>query len=93
MEKLINANFENIIGATTGYSEIAYQFVSHILTLGYAIMLAGLFYFVLTIKNVAPKYRMSNLLSGVVMVSAFLLLFAQAGNWVTSFSYNQEAGK
>ena len=45
MEQLGNANFENYIGMSEGYSEIAYQFTSHILTLGYAVMLAGLLYF------------------------------------------------
>jgi bacteriorhodopsin len=93
MEKIINANFENYIGATEGYSEMAYQIVAHTLTLGYAVMLAGLLYFILTLKTVSQKYRMSNILSGVVMVSAFLLLYAQAGNWTTAFVYNPELGR
>ena len=93
MQNLGNSNFENYIGATDGYSEIAYQFTSHILTLGYAVMLAGLLYFILTIKNVDQKYRMSNILSAVVMVSAFLLLYAQAENWTTSFTFDAERGK
>jgi len=93
MQDLGNANFENYIGATEGFSEIAYQFTSHILTLGYAVMLAGLFYFILTIKKVHKKYQMSNLLSAVVMVSAFLLLYAQANNWTTSFSFDAERGR
>jgi len=93
MDKIINANFENYIGATDGYSEMAYQIVSHTLTLVYAVMLAGLLYFILTLKTVSPKYRMSNILSGVVMVSAFLLLYAQAGNWTSSFEYNDSVGR
>src|SRR6056297_2687839 len=93
MRKLINANFENYIGSTEGYSEMAYQLVSHTLTLGYAVMLAGLLYFILTLKTVSPKYRMSNILSGVVMVSAFLLLYAQAGNWTTAFTFDSETGR
>jgi len=93
MDKLINANFENYIGATEGFSEMAYQIVAHTLTLGYAVMLAGLLYFVLTLKTVSPKYRISNILSGVVMVSAFLLLYAQAGNWTSSFVYNESVGR
>ena len=93
VEALGNANFENHLGAVEGYSEMAYQMTSHVLTLGYAVMLAGLFYFVLTIKYVSPKYRMSNLLSGVVMVSAFLLLYAQAGNWTSSFEFSSETGR
>ncbi|MGB3608612.1 MAG: bacteriorhodopsin [Psychroserpens sp.] len=93
MQNLGNSNFENYIGATEGYSEIAYQFTSHILTLGYAVMLAGLLYFILTIKNVDKKYQMSNILSAVVMVSAFLLLYAQAENWTTSFTFDVDKGK
>nr|AHN13815.2 sodium ion rhodopsin [Nonlabens sp. YIK11] len=93
MQQLGDANFENYIGATEGFSEMAYQMTSHVLTLGYAVMLAGLLYFILTIKNVDKKFRMSNILSAVVMVSAFLLLYAQAGNWTSSFTFDIERGK
>lgn len=93
MNDLGNANFENYIGHTDGFCEMAYQIVSHTLTLGYAVMLAGLLYFVLTLKTVSPKYRMSNILSGVVMVSAFLLLYAQANNWTQSFEFNKDLGR
>lgn len=92
MMELGNATFENYIGLNDGYSEMAYQMVAHTLTLGYAVMLAGLFYFVLTMKSVAPKYRISSVLSVVVMVSAFLLLYAQANNWTSSFVFDKEAG-
>jgi bacteriorhodopsin len=91
--KLGNANFENFIGLETGYDEMAYQMVAHLLTLGYAVMLAGLLYFALTIKTVAPKYRMSAVLSVVVMVSAFLLLYQQSQNWNTSFVFDVERGR
>jgi len=93
MEQLGNATFENYVGLTQGLSEMGYQMVAHVLTLGYAVMLAGLFYFILTIKTVAPKYRTSSVLSVVVMVSAFLLLYAQAQNWTNSFVFDIERGK
>ncbi len=93
MENLGNATFENYIGLEQGLSEMAYQMVAHVLTLGYAVMLAGLFYFILTIKTVAPKYRTSSVLSVVVMVSAFLLLYAQAGNWTNSFVFDADKGR
>jgi len=93
MDNLGNATFENYIGLQQGFSEMAYQMVAHVLTLGYAVMLAALFYFVLTIKSVAPKYRMSSVLSVVVMVSAFLLLYAQANNWTSSFMFDIKRGK
>ncbi|MGB3589464.1 MAG: bacteriorhodopsin [Tunicatimonas sp.] len=93
MNELGNATFENYIGLEQGYSEMAYQMVAHVLTLGYAVMLAALLYFVLTLKQVAPKYRMSNILSVVVMVSAFLLLYVQAQNWTSAFEFDIERGK
>jgi bacteriorhodopsin len=88
-----NATFENYVGLELGYSEIAYQLSAHVLTLGYAVMLASLFYFILTMKTVAPKYRTSSVLSVVVMVSAFLLLFVQRENWVEAFTFSQETGR
>ncbi len=93
MNELGNATFENYIGLNEGFSEMGYQIVAHVLTVGYAVMLASLFYFILTMKSVAPKYRISSVLSVVVMVSAFLLLFAQANNWTSSFVFDQERGK
>lgn len=92
-EALGNATFENYVGLEQGFSEIGYQLSSHVLTLGYAVMLAALFYFILTIKSVAPKYRMSSVLSVVVMVSAFLLLYVQRDNWTEAFSFSQESGR
>jgi bacteriorhodopsin len=93
MNELGNATFENYIGLTQGFNEMAYQMVAHVLTLGYAVMLAGLFYFILTINTVAPRYRMSSVLSVVVMVSAFLLLYVQADNWTSSFVFDKERGQ
>ncbi|MTB51407.1 bacteriorhodopsin [Lewinella sp. W8] len=90
--QLGNANFENYIGATDGYSEMAYQMVAHLLTLGYAVMFAALIYFILTLRYVAPRFRMSNILSVVVMVSAGLLLYSQSENWKSSFVYDADAG-
>jgi bacteriorhodopsin len=92
MIELGNATFENYIGANQGFSEMTYQIVAHVLTLGYAVMLASLFYFILTMRSVAPKYRISSVLSVVVMVSAFLLLYQQAQNWTNAFSFDQTKG-
>jgi bacteriorhodopsin len=93
MINLGNATFENYVGATDGYTEMAYQMVAHVLTLGYAVMLAALLYFILSMRTVAPKYRMSSILSVVVMVSAFLLLYKQANNWTSSFVFDVEKGR
>jgi bacteriorhodopsin len=74
------------------YSPMSYDIVSHTLTLGFAVMLAALFYFVLTIRTVAPRYRISSILSVVVMVSAFLILFAQQQSWTGAFAFNPDSG-
>ena len=93
MEKLGNATFENYIGLEQGYSEMAYQMTAHVLTLGYSVMFAALLYFVLTLKSSAPKYQISSVLSGVVMVSAALLLYVQAQNWTEAFVFDTERGR
>jgi bacteriorhodopsin len=69
----------------------AYEIVSHVLTLGYAGMAAALLYFVLTMNWSARKYRMTSVLSVVVMVSAALLLYAQQNSWTAAYAY--EAGQ
>jgi bacteriorhodopsin len=68
----------------------AFEVVSHILTLGYAAMAASLLYFILTKNSNMPKYRMSSVLSVVVMVSALLLLFAQQQSWDAAYAFNGE---
>lgn len=92
IKTLGDATYENYVGLENGFSEMAYQLSAHVLTLGYAVMLAALLYFVLTIRYVAPRFRMSSILSGVVMVSAFLLLFVQSRNWTDAFVFDQTAG-
>jgi bacteriorhodopsin len=71
---------------------MAYDIVAQILTLGYAVMIAALFYFVLTIRTVAPRYRVSSVLSVVVMVSAALILFSQQLSWTNAFAFNSTTG-
>lgn len=65
-----------------------FELVSHVLTLGYAAMAAALFYFILTKNDNAPKYRISSVLSVVVMVSAAILLFMQQQSWQDAFVLN-----
>jgi bacteriorhodopsin len=67
-----------------------FEIVSHVLTLGFAAMGAALLYFILTKNDNSPKYRPSSVLSVVVMVSAFLLLFLQYLSW--NDAYVLEAG-
>ncbi len=84
---LINA--ENLVGEI---SPMTYDIVAHTLTVGFSIMLAALFYFVLTIRSVAPRFRVSSVLSVVVMVSAFLILYFQSVAWQRSFTFDASAG-
>lgn len=69
----------------------AYELVSHILTLGYAAMAASLLYFVLTKNDNMPKYRMSSVLSVVVMTSALMLLYAQKQSWTDAYVFTGSA--
>jgi bacteriorhodopsin len=63
-------NLENSVVFTPAQFDL----ISNILTIGYAAHFAGLAYFVLTRKNVAPRYRSMTTMSVVVMLSAALLL-------------------
>ena len=65
-----------------------FELVRHVLTLGYAVMGASLLYFILTRKTNMPKYRMSSVLSVVVMVSAFLLLWQQEQSWTNAYVFS-----
>lgn len=84
---LVNA--ENFVGEI---SPMTYDIVAHTYTVGFSIMLAALFYFMLTMRSVAPRFRVSSILSVVVMVSAFLILFYQTQAWTNSFEFVAAAG-
>ena len=80
-------NMENYLS----YSYVNYTIVANVLTLGYAAQAAGLVYFLATSKRSAPRYRLSSVLSAVVMASAFLELYVLAQNWSNSFVWNGSA--
>lgn len=82
---MLPPSYENLFS----YNTMEFYMVSHTLTVGFAIMLAALFYFVLTIRTVAPRYRISSVLSVVVMVSAFLILFFQQQSWENAFMWDE----
>lgn len=84
---LVNA--ENLV---TEISPMTYDIVSHTLTVGFSVMVAALFFFVLTARTVAPRFRLSSVLSVVVMVSAFLILYFQAESWQQRFVYDTASG-
>ncbi|MGB3616730.1 MAG: bacteriorhodopsin, partial [Catalinimonas sp.] len=80
-------NMENIFS----YTSVQYELIAHILVFGVGAQLAGLVYFVLTMKNTAPRYRLSSALSAVVMVSAALILYNQQISWSNAFVWNGAA--
>lgn len=79
-------NMENLFN----YTSVQFDIVRHILVLGVGAQIAGLVYFLVTAKDAAPKYRLSNWLSAVVMVSAGLILYNQQQLWDASFVWNGE---
>jgi bacteriorhodopsin len=78
-------NIENLLS----YNPVQWQIVAHILVLGFAAQAAGFVYFISTMRDVSPKYRMASILGSIVMVSAFLLLFAQSQSWQNTFVYSE----
>lgn len=79
-------NLENLLT----YDPTQWQIVAHILVLGFAAQAAGLVYFLTTLRDLAPKYRLASVLGSIVMVSAFLLLLAQYLSWQNSFVYKDD---
>ena len=69
----------------------AFEIVSHILTLGYASMAAAMLFFILTKNDSLPQFRMSSVISVVVMVSALLLLYTQKMSWVNAYAFDGQA--
>jgi bacteriorhodopsin len=76
-------NLENLLT----YNPTQWQIVAHILVLGFAAQAAGLVYFLTTMRDLAPRYRIASVLGSIVMVSAFLLLLAQSMSWQNSFVF------
>ena len=68
------------------YSTVQFQVVANVLTLGAAVFLAALVFFLVTTSGVAPRYRLASGLSAVVMVSAFLELGLLALDWRQVFT-------
>lgn len=75
------------------YTPIQRQLVSHLLTLGVSTMACGFVYFLVTLKRSAPRYQPSSVLSAVVMVSAFLILFRQLNGWLDAFEFDGQVWK
>ncbi len=81
-------NLENIVEFTPAQFDL----MSTVLTIGYAAHFAGLAYFILSRKNVAPKYRSMTTMSVVVMLSAALLLLRLDVSLQQAFTYDAASG-
>ncbi len=76
-------NFENFLT----YQHWQHAFVGHIFALTVAVFLAGLVYFILSMSQISPRYRLTAVISAVVMVSAALEIGQLFVLWQTAFSF------
>ncbi|MFP4310742.1 MAG: bacteriorhodopsin [Nitriliruptoraceae bacterium] len=81
-------NLENVVEFTPAQFDL----ISTVLTIGYAAHFAGLAYFILTRRNVAPRYRSMTTMSVVVMLSAALLLLRLDISLNQAFVFESEVG-
>ncbi|MEM1333986.1 MAG: bacteriorhodopsin, partial [Actinomycetota bacterium] len=80
-------SFENLFS----YTATQYEIVLSVFTLTAAVFAACLVYSISTAKSIAPRYRLTSYLTGVVMVSAFLELGLLAFQWAGAFEWNGSA--
>ena len=78
-------NIENLYS----YTPAQYEGIDHLLTMGVGAHIAALFFFFVVSRFVAPNYRIATALSGIVMVSAGLILFSQTGLWEETFNLTE----
>jgi len=79
-------NLENFLV----YTPLQHDLISHLLTLGVGAMAVGFVYFLTTMNRSASQYRPASVLSAIVMISAFLILFRQLQSWDAAFAFNGE---
>ncbi len=77
-------NMENLFS----YSSVQHDIINHVLVLGVGAMMSGLAYFIMTMKDSSPRYRLTSVISSVVMVSAALILFNQQQSWQHAFAWD-----
>lgn len=77
-------SFENLYE----YTPIQFEVVLSVFTLTAAVFAAVLVYSLATAGSIAPKYRLTSYLTGVVMVSATIELGLLALRWNSAFDYD-----
>ncbi len=80
-------SFEN----TFTYTAVQYELVLGVFTLVAAVFAAVLVYSLATAGSIAPRYRLTSYLTGVVMVSAVIELGLLALRWGNAFEWNGTA--
>ena len=75
------------------YSAGQFIAISGILTFGYGAFIAAFVYFVLTLKSLPPRYRLSGILSCVVAATAGSILYKEASLWTASFHFDELTGE
>ena len=81
-------NIESLFSYTVGQ----YEAVDHLLSMGVGAHFAGLIFFILTSRFIAPRYRTATALSCIVMVSAGFILYGQSGLWESAFTFDAATG-
>ena len=81
-------NFENFFA----YTNPSFQAVKHLLSFTVAAFAAGLIYFLVTSNQIAPHYRLSSAISGVVMISAAIEIANVWLVWQQSFAFSPAEG-
>ena len=81
-------SFENLYD----YTPVQFELILSIFTLVAAVFAAVLVYSLATAKSIAPKYRLTSYLTGVVMVSATIGLGLLAMRWNSAFNYDEASG-
>ena len=74
---------ENLVTLTSQQ----YHLGSLILMVSYAAFFAFILFFLMSVQNLAPRYRLVPILSAVVMASAGLTLLQEFGLWKESYAY------
>ena len=82
-------NMENYVA----FDDWQHALLIHILVIGFAAHIAGIFYFALTRHRASGRYAASSIMSVVVMVSAGLLLYRLYASFDEAFIWNAEVGQ
>ncbi|MGF1573594.1 MAG: bacteriorhodopsin-like [Sumerlaeia bacterium] len=69
-----------------------YQFVANMLSFGIAAMFAGAIFFLFARNLVAPKYRLSMLITAIVPAIAFYHYYRIYESWNTAYTFNPASG-